>query len=75
MLNHKHLLKHSAGLVSWMTQGYPSHLATYSALGEDSWFPFSVQPSSDFLFNMQIAKLGLYTCWLLSQCLAVGFDK
>lgn len=58
-----------------MTQGFPSHLTTYSALSEDSWFPCSVQPSDAFLFNMQIAELGFYMWWLPSQHLAVHFDK
>ena len=58
-----------------MTQGFLSHLVTYSALSEDGWFLCSVQLSDAFLFNMQIAELGLYTWWLPSQHLAVSFDK
>lgn len=65
----------TAGFVDWIPQDSPSHWATYSAVGEDGWFPFSVQPSNIFWFNMEVAKLGLYTGWLVPQCLAVGFDK
>lgn len=65
----------TAGFVDWIPQDSPSHWATYSAVGEDGWFPFSIQPSNIFWFNMEVAKLGLYTGWLVPQCLAVGFDK